>query len=635
MQMIFTICAASIPMLLGSSVECPKSLIQDGRSIHSRIMVNESTNLSVSLQKQEPADLLRKPKSSKLFNTEYTDTIGVDIEMLWTRLSNQNPDLSRITKYAVGLLLCLAVLDISVHLADQCMKDPQRRLLFDHFVDALVACLGMITCFIWYSLIQEFILQHEYPTGDMFPDASFLILSDKIFALVVSSISILLARTPFQWQAGKWVVGPGTLDWLAAYCIDKSTSYLAYTVVTVFKCSRVVPIMVCNTFINGEKQGIKDYGLAVLICAGVAGFSYLNAGDNSPPKEDSGFIGIKLIVAGLMASALTTTSEKWIFRKYDGFSHMSMMFSINLVGGVIGFIVCKFTLGFAVLFAFLKNNPSAVGHILMLGTACTLGCYLVFYVLDHHGPVTVAIAILVKQILTIYMSAVLYDHEITPAASVCAMLTFLAVGARPLMKYFEQDAVVVPLKVGHLRNGLNITASIRKQLGHDVKVSATVLVAAARLQASFKANSEKTIGDANSDMREYSMAFAMIAGNGNGFIDTAGLGKVLNALGQSHSEEEVQAMLGEFQAEKDSLSFEQFVSMMKQLKRKQNEDLLEAFKVFDEDNSGSISKEELIHIFANLGEKVSDADVGKMIACYDLDKDGKIDFSEFVKMMDK
>lgn len=633
MKTILTICIAAIPLLQGSSVECPKALIQDSRLIHGRILVNESSNISLSEPKQDPS-LFRKSESSLFIRTDYTDTMGVDIAMIWQKLANETPDLSKITQCAIGFLVCLVVLDIVVHLADQSIKDVQRRLKFDHFVDATVACLGMITCFIWYSLIQEFILQHEYPSGEMFPDASFLILSDKSFALVVSGISLLSAGAPYQWQAGKWVVGPGTLDWLSSYMIDKSTSYLAYTVVTVFKCSRVVPIMFCNTVINGEQQGMRDYALAVLICAGVAGFSYLNSGDTSPPKKDNGFIGMKLIVGGLMASALTTTLEKWVFRKYDGFSHMSMLFSINLVGGIIGFIVCKVTFGFEVLFAFLAKNPSAMGHMLMLASACTLGCYLVFYVLDHHGPVTVAIAILVKQILTIYMSALLYDHEITPAASVCAMLTFLAVGARPLMKYFEEDAADVPLKVGHLRKGLNMTAAIRRQLGVEVKVSASVLVAAARLKASIEASTQRTDGDDMSD-GAYRMAFTMIAGSSDGLIDKVGFGKVLNAMGRSHSEEEVQAMIGEFQSEKGSMNFEQFVSMMKQLERKENEDLLEAFKVFDEDNSGSISKDELLHIFANLGEKVSDAEVGKMIARYDLDKDGKIDFAEFVTMMDR
>lgn len=57
-----------------------------------------------------------------------------------------------------------------------------------------------------------------------------------------------------------------------------------------------------------------------------------------------------------------------------------------------------------------------------------------------------------------------------------------------------------------------------------------------------------------------------------------------------------------------------------------NSELKKAFKVFDLDGNGYISAAELRHVMANLGEKLSDADIDEMIKAADNDGDGQVDF---------
>ena len=63
------------------------------------------------------------------------------------------------------------------------------------------------------------------------------------------------------------------------------------------------------------------------------------------------------------------------------------------------------------------------------------------------------------------------------------------------------------------------------------------------------------------------------------------------------------------------------------------EELKEAFKVFDKDGNGFISASELRHVMTNLGEKLTDEEVDEMIREADVDGDGQINYEEFVKMM--
>ncbi|MBA0559035.1 hypothetical protein Golob_016017 [Gossypium lobatum] len=63
------------------------------------------------------------------------------------------------------------------------------------------------------------------------------------------------------------------------------------------------------------------------------------------------------------------------------------------------------------------------------------------------------------------------------------------------------------------------------------------------------------------------------------------------------------------------------------------EELKEAFRVFDKDLNGYISASELRNVMMNLGEKLSDEEVEQMIKEADLDGDGQVNYDEFVKMM--
>ena len=63
----------------------------------------------------------------------------------------------------------------------------------------------------------------------------------------------------------------------------------------------------------------------------------------------------------------------------------------------------------------------------------------------------------------------------------------------------------------------------------------------------------------------------------------------------------------------------------------EEEELKEAFRVFDKDGNGFISAAELRHIMTNLGEKLTDEEVDEMIREADIDGNDQINYEEFVK----
>lgn len=55
------------------------------------------------------------------------------------------------------------------------------------------------------------------------------------------------------------------------------------------------------------------------------------------------------------------------------------------------------------------------------------------------------------------------------------------------------------------------------------------------------------------------------------------------------------------------------------------EDIREAFKVFDSNNSGLISAAELRHVLASIGKNLTDDEVDEMIHEAGQDSDGRLD----------
>ncbi|XP_006819033.1 neo-calmodulin-like [Saccoglossus kowalevskii] len=138
------------------------------------------------------------------------------------------------------------------------------------------------------------------------------------------------------------------------------------------------------------------------------------------------------------------------------------------------------------------------------------------------------------------------------------------------------------------------------------------------------------------DLKE---AFALFDKDGDGSITVKELGIVMRSLGQYPTEAELQDIVNEVDADGDgTIDFDEFIDMMtKRMKRLKDVDpikeLQETFRVFDKDNDGFISNEEIRHIMKSLGVILTEEEGEEMIKEADADGDGLVSFQDFVKMM--
>jgi len=124
--------------------------------------------------------------------------------------------------------------------------------------------------------------------------------------------------------------------------------------------------------------------------------------------------------------------------------------------------------------------------------------------------------------------------------------------------------------------------------------------------------------------------------NADGSCTSSQVGPIMRTFGQNPSEAAIQDMVNA--VDKDGsgmIDFPEFLMMMALKADYENaeDQIREAFQVFDGDGNGFINRGELACVMSNLGEKLEPEEIQSMIDECDLDGDGQINYEEFYAMM--
>ncbi|KAE8677037.1 Calmodulin [Hibiscus syriacus] len=135
---------------------------------------------------------------------------------------------------------------------------------------------------------------------------------------------------------------------------------------------------------------------------------------------------------------------------------------------------------------------------------------------------------------------------------------------------------------------------------------------------------------------EFREAFCLFDKDGDGCITMEELAIAIKSLDQNPTEEELQNMIDEVDTNGNgTIELGEFLNLMerKMKETEADDELREAFRVFDKDQDGYISPHELRLVMINIGEKLTDEELEQMIREADLDGDGQVNYEEFVRMM--
>eukprot|EP00500_Bicosoecida_sp_ms1_P001989 CAMPEP_0203812618 /NCGR_PEP_ID=MMETSP0115-20131106/4249_1 /ASSEMBLY_ACC=CAM_ASM_000227 /TAXON_ID=33651 /ORGANISM="Bicosoecid sp, Strain ms1" /LENGTH=220 /DNA_ID=CAMNT_0050721467 /DNA_START=40 /DNA_END=700 /DNA_ORIENTATION=- len=138
--------------------------------------------------------------------------------------------------------------------------------------------------------------------------------------------------------------------------------------------------------------------------------------------------------------------------------------------------------------------------------------------------------------------------------------------------------------------------------------------------------------------QEIREAFDLFDTDGSGTIDAKELKVAMRALGFEPKKEEIKKMISDIDKDgSGTIDFQEFLEMMtaKMSEKDSREEILKAFRLFDDDETGKISFRNLKRVAKELGENMTDEELAEMIEEADRDGDGEINEEEFLRIMKK
>ncbi|KAJ3643206.1 hypothetical protein Zmor_025930 [Zophobas morio] len=145
------------------------------------------------------------------------------------------------------------------------------------------------------------------------------------------------------------------------------------------------------------------------------------------------------------------------------------------------------------------------------------------------------------------------------------------------------------------------------------------------------------------ELQDLRTAFELIDSNQDGRINPDEFKIMLKNLGIELEDEKIEDLIRsashagiEVIDENEFLTWIKHIQDLRPESKSEDDDskeLMEAFRVFDLDNNGYITRDELRTAMEKIGEPVTEVQLTEFITLADTDKDGRINYEEFARLL--
>jgi Ca2+-binding EF-hand superfamily protein len=135
------------------------------------------------------------------------------------------------------------------------------------------------------------------------------------------------------------------------------------------------------------------------------------------------------------------------------------------------------------------------------------------------------------------------------------------------------------------------------------------------------------------EIEEFQEAFDFFDTHKQGSVEATDVGKIMRAVGLNPSESELDTIV---RSTNSKIDFDEFLNLAsKNLadNRVDEQQIREAFKIFDSFGNGLLNLNQMRVSLQNLGESLRDEEVDELIREADIDAEGNVNYEELVKIL--
>jgi solute carrier family 35 (adenosine 3'-phospho 5'-phosphosulfate transporter), member B2 len=306
-----------------------------------------------------------------------------------------------------------------------------------------ICFFGLQVSYLTWGYMQELIMTTPFeptervPTG-MFPSAAFCVFSNRFLAVIVAMIAVKIRHGAIfaNNTAPLWAFTPCALsNTLSSWSQYASLKYVSFPVQTVFKSSKIIPVMGMGKLLKGTSYPLGQYMEALLITIGVAIFSFAS----KTPKGEA-TTELKGLIFLIMYICFDSFTAQWQDKIYQQYGKKNVD-AYQMMLGVNSSAICITTAGliitgdFPIVWEFLVANPVVLRYNIITAITSASGQLCIFYTIKEFGPIVFTIIMTTRQLFSICISAVVFGHTISLKAFCGAALVFSVIFYQIRRKY--------------------------------------------------------------------------------------------------------------------------------------------------------------------------------------------------------
>ncbi|XP_071088358.1 uncharacterized protein [Haliotis cracherodii] len=140
-----------------------------------------------------------------------------------------------------------------------------------------------------------------------------------------------------------------------------------------------------------------------------------------------------------------------------------------------------------------------------------------------------------------------------------------------------------------------------------------------------------------SEREQYTKLFLRVDTNGDGWMNLAELSVLCEVLGYKLDQSKIQSLFNSLDTDKNlKVTLDEFLAAMPQIEPKERKcaNLRRLFTMADTNKDGLLSADELSRILTTGDTPIAEDKAKRLIARVDKDGDQKLDYEEFLKLID-
>jgi adenosine 3'-phospho 5'-phosphosulfate transporter B2 len=305
----------------------------------------------------------------------------------------------------------------------------------EFFVQATKFCccfIGLQASYLTWGYMQELIMTTQFEPTPMvpkgkFPSAAFCVFSNRFLAVIVAVIAVRLKHGAVLANnvAPLWAFAPCALsNTMSSWSSYAALKYVSFPVQTVFKSSKIIPVMMMGKFLKGTSYPLGQYAEAFFITLGVVIFSI--ASKSSSSDADTEILGLAFLLMYISFDSFTAQWQDKVYVQYGrpNVDPYQMMLGVNSSAICITTAGLILTGDIPVVWEFLLANPIAFRYNVITAITSASGQLCIFYTIKEFGPIAFTIIMTTRQMFSICISSIVFGHSISVKASLGAVLVF-------------------------------------------------------------------------------------------------------------------------------------------------------------------------------------------------------------------